>query len=65
MLKKDYEIYSKLKSEKERCATKSTELVKVMEYDKAAMVEVAGQLDVIGRQVNELEEQVQTLKSKQ
>ena len=31
LLKKDYEIYAKLKSEKERCAVKRTELVKVME----------------------------------
>lgn len=31
LLKKDYEIYAKLKSEKEKLAAKSTELVKVME----------------------------------
>ena len=49
LLKKDYEIYAKLKSEKEKSAAKRTALVKVMEQDKAAIVEVAGQLDVIGR----------------
>ena len=46
-------------------AAKSTELMKVMEQDKAAMAEVAGQLDVMGRQVSDLEEQVQMLKSNQ
>ena len=49
LINKDYSVYTKLKADKDRCATSSTELIHKMDQAKADAAEVA-------RQIQEIEE---------
>ena len=54
LINKDYRIYEKLKSDKNRCSTSSAELVQKMSQIKADAAEVAGQLQEIEGQLEKM-----------